>query len=322
MKILKNIEVPTGNILIVAGEKGKLECLSISDYGKDVNLKCDSMGLSREPEKVRHTKLLPLEDKWVITISTQYGCSMGCNFCDVPKVGKGKNATLNDLVNQVKTAMSLHPYVVHSKRINLHYARMGEPTWNPNIFAATKEIGFLLESRSFGFHPVISTMMPRKNKNLKSFIEEWMRIKNGICKGNAGLQLSINSTCELERKRIFGGNACSLSEISSIMYGIKPLGRKITLNFAIADYEILPNVLLDFFDPDLYIIKLTPMHKTKSAIINGVKTKGDYTEYYPYKQTEESLKKVGYEVLVFIASKEEDESRITCGNAILADSTE
>ena len=35
MKILENIEVPTGNILIVEGECGKLEMLSLGDYGKN-----------------------------------------------------------------------------------------------------------------------------------------------------------------------------------------------------------------------------------------------------------------------------------------------
>ena len=37
MNILRNIKVPTGNILIVSGENGKLECLSIGDYGKDAH---------------------------------------------------------------------------------------------------------------------------------------------------------------------------------------------------------------------------------------------------------------------------------------------
>lgn len=31
MKILRNIEVPTGNILIVEGDKGKLEVVSLGD---------------------------------------------------------------------------------------------------------------------------------------------------------------------------------------------------------------------------------------------------------------------------------------------------
>ena len=111
MKTIKNISTPTGNILIVQGERGPLEMLSLGDYGKDVNIKCDALGLSRPIERVEHTHLLPLEEKWVITISTQYGCSMGCRFCDVPKVGAGINATYSDLIKQVLTGIKLHPEI-------------------------------------------------------------------------------------------------------------------------------------------------------------------------------------------------------------------
>jgi hypothetical protein len=38
MKILRNIKVPTGNILVVQGALGELELLSLGDYGKDVNI--------------------------------------------------------------------------------------------------------------------------------------------------------------------------------------------------------------------------------------------------------------------------------------------
>lgn len=51
MDILRNISVPTGNIMIVNGEKGKLECLSIGDYGQNANIKADFLGLSRPIEK-------------------------------------------------------------------------------------------------------------------------------------------------------------------------------------------------------------------------------------------------------------------------------
>ena len=60
MKIEKNIIVPTGNILIVNGKKGKLEMLSLGDYGKEINIKCDALGLEREPERVRHCELMSL----------------------------------------------------------------------------------------------------------------------------------------------------------------------------------------------------------------------------------------------------------------------
>jgi 23S rRNA (adenine2503-C2)-methyltransferase len=315
MYILRRLSVPTGDILIVEGEKGKLECLSLGDYGKEVNIKANFLGLSRELEKVEHTKMLSLEDKWVITISTQYGCSMNCPYCDVPKVGPGINATFNDLVNQVKLSLSLHPEIKRTNRLNIHFARMGEPSWNPNVLKAARSFPTWMSHR---LHPVVSTIMPRKNTWLEHFIEQWLDIKNRLYSGNAGLQLSINSTNEQERVKAFGGNACTLEEIGYIMKNKIPLGRKITLNFAIANYTINPTILLEHFSPKYYIIKLTPMHLTSTALLNQIKTTGDYTTYMPYKNVEEKLKNAGYDVLVFIASVEEDLGRITCGNAILS----
>ena len=317
MRIIERIPVPTGDILIVEGSRGRLEMLSIGDYGKEVNVKCDAMGLSRDPGHVVHREILPLTTKWVITISTQYGCSMGCSFCDVPMVGPGRNATFRDLVDQVLTGLRLHPEVEDTKRLNIHFARMGEPTWNPDILDAAKWLKTHVDPE-FPVHPVVSTMMPRNNQWLKTFIHTWMRIKNRLYRGNAGLQLSINSTNEDERRAMFCANACTLREIASIMEGIIPSGRKMTLNFAVAGYEIDPAKLLAYFPPSDYLIKLTPMHKTKAALASGEVTSGDYTTYAPYREHEEALKAAGYDVLVFIASRAEDEGRITCGNAILA----
>jgi len=318
MKILRTVIVPTGHILVVEGWYGKLEMVSLGDYGKDVNIKCDALGLDRIPKAVKHTQLLPLEDKWVITVSTQYGCSMGCVFCDVPKVGPGQNATERDITQQVLTGLGLHPEIEYTNRLNIHYARMGEPTFNPNVLTATRWLKSSL-SKKYKIHPVVSTMMPKSNQWLSIFINEWMRIKNELLEGEAGLQLSINSTNDHERASMFDANAHSLMDIGFIMDGIKPVGRKITLNFAVADWEIDPSVLLKYFSPEDYIIKLTPMHKTATAKEHNIKTFGDETTYYPYVDHEQRLKAAGYDVLVFIASEEEDASKITCGNAILAE---
>lgn len=323
MKIIRNIEVPTGNILIVEGEKGKLECLSIGDYGKDANLKADFLGLTREIEHVEHQKMLPLSDKWVITISTQYGCSMNCKFCDVPKVGKGINATYDDLLNQILTGLALHPEIKRTNRLNIHYARMGEPTWNWDVLKFTKNIGTELKPYIGDslIHPVVSTMLPKNNTKLADYLDCWMTIKNEDFCGNAGLQFSINSTSDEERDEMFNRNSLSLLEISEIGKMLDmPKGRKITLNFAIADYEVNAEKLRDLFNPDKFLVKLTPMHKTHTALENGIETSGDYTTMYPYRNIEEDLKKVGFDVLVFIASEYEDLGRITCGNAILSGS--
>jgi 23S rRNA (adenine2503-C2)-methyltransferase len=104
MQILKEIKVPTGEIYTAKGDKGVLEFLTVADYGKDANIKADFLGITRELNGVPNGTPMPLTEKWVITISTQYGCSMNCKFCDVPKVGPGRNVTLNDLRNEITTA--------------------------------------------------------------------------------------------------------------------------------------------------------------------------------------------------------------------------
>ena len=88
-----------------------------------------------------------------------------------------------------------------------------------------------------------------------------------------------------------------------------------------ADFEVDADKLKQVFDPEKFMCKLTPMHRTTTALEHDIKTEGDYTTYYPYQEIEENLKNAGYDVLVFIASRVEDDSCITCGNAILGGST-
>ena len=100
MKIIKKMIVPTGEIYVGQTRRGNLEFLTVGDYGKDANIKADFLGITRELNGVPNGKPMPLTEKWVVTISTQYGCSMGCKFCDVPKVGPGRNATKQDMIDE------------------------------------------------------------------------------------------------------------------------------------------------------------------------------------------------------------------------------
>lgn len=320
-QVIKNIKVPTGNIMIIQGDNGLLELVSIGDYGKEKNIKADFMGLSRDIERIQHSETLPLTEKWVIMISSQYGCSMNCKFCDVPRVGPGINATWDDMVLQIIAGLNLHPEINYTERLNIHFARMGEPTWNPEVLKCAEFLPDTLYPYIGDslIHPIISTMMPKRNKDLEKFLVAWMGIKNDIYLGNAGLQLSINSTSDKEREEMFSGNSLSLAEISEIGKRLPfPKDRKITLNFAVAGYEVDAEKLRSLFDPEKFIVKLTPMHKTRAATENDIETEGDYTTLHPYSDIEEKLKAVGFDVLVFLASEDEDLGRITCGNAILS----
>ena len=322
MKIRKTIKVPTGEIYVAQGEKGLLEFLTVGDYGKDANIKADFLGITRELNGVPNGKPMPLTEKWVITISTQYGCSMGCKFCDVPKVGAGRNATIDDLLDQVIAAIGRHPEISHTKRLNIHYARMGEPTWNPDVIISAKRLPDVIWpylGHSL-IHPVVSTMLPKHNRALYTFLSDWVYVKNEIYKGNAGLQFSINSTDDKQREYLFSGNSLSLAEIAEIGRELPmPLGRKYALNFALADDSIIDGTRLrELFDPEKFMCKITPLHRTASCEQNHIATTDGYELFTPYKAVEEDLKANGFDVIVFVPSYDEDNGLITCGNAILS----
>lgn len=322
MEILKKVKVPTGEIYVGLGQKGKLEFLTVGDYGKEANIKADFLGITRELNGVPNGEIMPLSEKWVITLSTQYGCSMNCKFCDVPKVGKGLNATLPDLNEQIVSALNAHKEITHTKRLNIHYARMGEPTWNENVLLNAINLPNIIKPYLGDslIHPVISTMLPAKNGNLLNYLKMWCEIKNDNYKGNAGLQFSINSTDNQQRDYLFSGNALTLEEVSTIGKLLPmPLGRKYALNFALADDSIIDaKVLRNYFDPNKFMCKITPLHRTKSCEENNITTTDGYEYFTPYKEVEEALKENGFDVIVFVPSYDEDDGMITCGNAILS----
>lgn len=113
-----------------------LEFLTVGDYGKENNIKADFLGLTKKIEGVQHHDV-DLMDKWVATISSQKGCPMKCTFCDVHKYGFFGNASLPDLEYQIRYIIE-HEGVRFTNRFNVHYARMGEPTWNPAVLDFTE----------------------------------------------------------------------------------------------------------------------------------------------------------------------------------------
>lgn len=62
--------------------------------------------------------------------------------------------------------------------------------------------------------------------------------------------------------------------------------------------------------------------ETNEAKDNGIETNSGYYNYDVYRQFEQPLLDAGWDVIVFVPSKEEDEDRITCGNALLSNENE
>lgn len=313
------IETHTGKIYV--DKEKQLEFLTVGDYGKENNIKADFLGLHKEINGVKHHKV-DLTNKWVATISTQKGCPMKCKFCDCPEYGFYGNVTLEELIYEIQTILE-HENIDYTNRFNVHFARMGEPTFNWNVIDfANNELKPLVEKfiKAKTIHPVVSTMLPKSNKRLEEFLLRWCEIKNNEYDGEAGLQLSINSTNDAQRNIQFRNMSLSLSEISFLTTKLPlPRGRKYTLNFAVTKDTILDaKELSRLFDKEKFIVKITPIHKTNSALNNGFDVATSYDDYDVYRDFEKPLLKEGWDVIVFVPSKEEDSDRITCGNALIS----
>lgn len=315
----KITETHTGKI--VTDTDLTLEYLYVGDYGKENNIKASFLGYDKRIDKVEH-KPVDITDKLVVTVSSQKGCPMNCNFCDCPKLGFKGNATLPELITEIMSGVALSG-IKHGQRLNVHYARMGEPTFNPNVITSAEFVAQMLMSGNSDvtfntYHPVVSTMMPKSNKNLKEFLHKW--VTTGFVYGGEdgfGLQFSINTLDENDRNEMFRNRSLSLQEISDIIKELPhPKKRKYTLNFAVTSKSNLDVDLMNkYFDKEKCIVKMTPIHETVEAVDEGYEIVHDFDVY---EQFEQPLVNDGWDVIVFIPSKEEDEDRITCGNSLIA----
>lgn len=327
---VKKYTIPTGYLFTDVYSKGELETLSIGDYGKQYNVKADFLGYHNEIAGVPNTHCMPLSEKWVITISTQYGCVMKCTFCDVPNVQWRGNASFDDLKGQLYNAIGLFPECRYTERLNIHFARMGEPIFNDAVFEFSRwaianksqiasETGLRIEV----LHPVLTTSSPRKFRQLEARLLEWCEIKNSLYNGQAGLQLSINSTSDEQRSKTYSDMQIYLADLGEIAKKLPPpVSRKYCLNFAYATgNEVDADKLLAWgFSPDKFMCKITPIHNNNACREHGISTVGGYDSYTPYAEPEDGLKRAGYDVLVFVPSLDEENGLVTCGNVVLGGS--
>ena len=298
-----------------------LEYLYVGDYGKENNIKASFLGYDKRIDKVEHKDVV-LEDKLVVTVSSQKGCPMKCNFCDCPKLGFNGNVSKVELISEITTGIALSG-LKHGQRLNVHFARMGEPSFNKQVIGAARDIAIMFQDKNSDvyfdeYHPVVSTMMPRTNAHLEEFLQEW--VKTGFEYGGEdgfGLQFSINTLDAGDRNEMFRGQSLTLAEIGVIIDKLPmPKKRKYTLNFAVTSKSNLdPEIMDSFFDKRKCIVKITPIHETVEATDNGYEI---ITDFDVYEKFEKPLVEAGWDVIVFVPSKEEDEDRITCGNSLIA----
>jgi 23S rRNA (adenine2503-C2)-methyltransferase len=258
---------------------------------------------------------VPREAKWVLMVSTLYGCPVGCSMCDAGGYYHGK-VTTEDLFAQIDYLVrKRYPDgVIPSQQFKIQFARMGEPAFNPAVIDVLEELPE--RYRAPGFMPSISTIAPH---GTDAFFERLLAVKEQRYSGGKfQFQFSIHTTDEALRERIIPVKKWDFARMAA--YGerfYQPSDRKITLNFALAEENpVDPQVLLRYFNPEKFLIKITPLNPTYRAQEHGLSSYID-----PHHQGDdyplvEALRSVGYRVIVSIGEVEENYIGSNCGQYV------
>lgn len=215
---------------------------------------------------------IPRERKWVGMVSTQFGCCVGCAMCDAGERRFRGNVPTEDLLEQVRRILGAHPEVDPRSvaMFKLHFARMGEPTFNPGVLEA---IETLARGRALpGLVPSLSTVAPDCPVSV-DFLEELRRIKNRLFKaGRFQLQFSVHTTDPVQRRALIPIRTWGLERMGEFARRwVLPGDRKVTLNFVSSpDLIVDPEALARACDPASTLVKLTPTHPTKRGARNGL----------------------------------------------------
>ena len=256
----------------------------------------------------------PIEKKWVLIVSTLYGCPVSCSFCDCSYHYEGK-ISKEDIFSQIDYLIrkKFETNKVPVEKFKIQFARMGEPSFNPAVLEVLREFPKRFDAP--GFLPSISTIAP---VGRDIFFNELMDIKKTQYPKSFQLQFSIHTTNLKLRDEIVPVKKWSFQQIAD--YGEKFFdkgGRKITLNFALTqNAEMDSAVLKEFFNPDLFLIKITPVNPTYKSKQSGVESMITFEvqEFDFIKEIESN----GFQVIMSIGEWEENKIGSNCGQYILS----
>jgi len=212
-------------------------------------------------------------------------------------------------------------YMVHRRftdgkpltaKFKIQFARMGEPSLNPAVLKALEQLARRYDTKGLYIFSV-SSVAPR-TAAARRFFDELLMIKNRYYpQGKFQLQFSIHTTDERKRDELIPVKKWSFDEIAAYgeLFSLPQQGdRKVTLNFApIVGYPIDVDYLRNYFDPEHFLIKLTPVNPTlrsqEAMLISAVD---------PYDCTTSTdliklFRKNGYDVILSIGVLEGEPDR-------------
>lgn len=255
-------------------------------------------------------------ERWILMVSTLFGCPVKCLFCDAGGGYRGKPSAEEILIQIDHMVNEWFPDgFIPASKFKIQFARMGEPSLNMAVLDALEQLP--LRYRTVSLMPSISTIAPN---GTDAFFERLIEVKDRLYSGGRfQFQYSIHTTDVMRRDELIPVRKWDFARMAA--YGErfhKPGDRKITLNFALAENSpIEVEVLARYFDPARYLIKLTPINPTSRATKNNLASHIDPNRPESAEAVTQLLQRAGYEVIVSIGEVEENEIGSNCGQYVL-----
>ncbi len=303
----------------------------ISEYGSDDIAKV-YVAQMREDEGVRADSEkfmvefvesvqppIPREQKWVLIVSSMFGCPIKCRMCDAGGEFAGR-LTAEEILAQIDHMVLLRfpDGRVPTKKFKIQFARMGEPSLNPAVLDAMERLPRMYDAP--GLQASMSTIAP-DTKPAREFFEKLIGIKERhYSHGRFQLQFSIHTTDMKMRDELIPTKKWSLEDIAA--YGARFArpddgDKKVTLNFAPADgYPIDAGLLREHFDPSLFMIKLTPLNPTVRGHEESLRSAIDPHDRKTSDRIIAPLRREGFDVVLSIGELEENRIGSNCGQFI------
>ncbi len=256
---------------------------------------------------------IPREKKWVLIISTLYGCPVRCRFCDAGGWYQGA-LRADEMFSQIDFLVTQRypDKKVPAEKFKIQFARIGEPSYNNDVLAVIDELPRRYDAP--GLITSLSTIAPAGRDE---FFQELLEVKRHQGPGRFQFQFSLHTTDQEQADWLVPVPKWSFKEMAD--YGktwFEPGDRKVVLNFAlIQDMPVDPDRLLEFFSPEIFFIKVTPLNPTYAAKTNRISS-----HVVPEKKDYEvinDLRAAGYEVLLSIGEWEENKIGSNCGQYLL-----
>lgn len=247
-------------------------------------------------------------EKWVIILSTQFGCPAGCLMCDAGGGYRG-DISAGEMISQIESVFAAHPDIDPQKcrKLKIQFARMGEPALNDSVLEAIE----WLAKECPNCIPCVATLAPAGRED---WFERLLNLREGF--HDFQLQLSINTTDPGVRDELMPIDKLPLEWLSD--YGRefhRPGSRKPVLNFALSDsVPVNTEEAVRLFDPEFFAVKLTPLNPTMAAEQNEIKAfTTERTARELVEMRAAQFEALGFQVIRSVGDWEENRIGSNCG---------